>query len=418
MKKITLILVMTFCCSLFQLNAKDALDDNSDVVYTTIRPADCGTTISNFRQRIRAIVPPASSLSQGSAVTGYRFRIFNMTRGGYFEIEKSVSFFDLMETGYGRYNTVYNIEVAVRIDDEWMPFGNGCVISTVEAPLPPQLLTQHCGSEILSANSIIRCNPVHLAETYIFKVEFLDDDLVTHVGFYESEVANFRMSFVQNIPSFSFDQEYLISVLVTYPTSFNTLETSFGASCLVATRSTPFPRLEGCDGEVGLVLESGDQPFYVSPVAGANRYRIELTYSNNQSQTITKTTNEFSLLDFNLPPENSFGDIVYARVWVRVSGSTLFYEGKDCSISFPDADRPAVEYFPNPFNHSLTVYWEEDVTPLQLRVFNSIGTCVEHHNTSKISGNFLKIGNSITSGIYIVRVEFDQDTQVFRVVKN
>jgi hypothetical protein len=418
MKKIIQTLIVLLFCTFFNLNAKNAVDDNLSIVYTTIRPVDCGISISNFRQNVRAVVPPISSIPQGSIVTGYRFRIFNISRGGYFEIEKSVNSFNLMETGYGRYNTVYNVEVAVRIDDEWMPFGNGCFISTVEAPLPPQLLTQHCNSEILSANSIIRCNAVHLAETYIFKVEFLEDDIVTHVGFYESAVANFRMSFVQNIPSFSFDQEYLISVSVTYPTSFNTLETSFGGSCLVASRSTPFPRLEGCDGEIGLVLESADQPFYVVPIAGANRYRIELTYSNNQSQTITKTTNEFSLLDFNLPPENTFGDIIYARVWVRVTGSTLFYEGKDCSISFPDADRPAVEYYPNPFNHSLTVYWEEDITPLQVRIFNSIGTCVEHHNTGKISGNFLKIGNSITPGIYIVRVEFVHESQLFRVVKN
>ncbi|MFN3640341.1 MAG: T9SS type A sorting domain-containing protein, partial [Flavobacterium sp.] len=313
---------------------------------------------------------------------------------------------------------VYNVEVAVRIDDEWMPFGNGCVITTIEAPEPPQLLPQHCDSEILSANSIIRCNAVQLAEAYIFKVEFLDDDFVTHIGFYESEVANFRLSFVQGLPPFSFDQEYIISVSVTYPTSFNTLQTSYGTSCFVASRSTPFPKLEGCDGDIGLVMSSPQQSFFVDPVLGANRYRVELMNENGVSQTITKTTNQFNIEEFVQIAPINYGDFFYARVWVRVSGSTLFYEGKDCSLSLPNADRPAVDYFPNPFNSSVTLSWDQEVRPENISIFNSYGAMAEVHNTSKLIATHLKVGNSLTPGIYIVRVNFKNDVRTFRIVKN
>jgi hypothetical protein len=418
MKK-TILFLMTILW--FQSNAFYASShsiENSTVVLTTLRAADCGIEMDNFRRQLRAIVPSSSSLPPGSTITGYRFRIFNITRGGFVEIEKPTNSFNFLETNFGRYNTVYHVEVAVKLDDEWMPFGTPCVITTVTAPEPTKLINQHCGGEFLTATSIIRCNPVQLAEVYHFKVEFLDEDIVTAVGFYDSTLPNFRLSFIEGIPTFAFDQKYLVSVSVTYPSSSNSFQTPYGETCEIFTRSTPFPGLVGCDGEVGLILDSADQSFFVTPIAGANRYRVELTYSENQSQTITKTTNEFSLLDYNLPPESSFGNILYARVWVRVSGSTLFYEGKDCSISYPEADRPAVDYYPNPFNESITLYWEDNVTPLNIRVFNSMGSMVENHFTGKMSGASLKVGNSLSNGVYIVRVEFDQDTQVFRITKN
>ncbi|MFN4198086.1 MAG: T9SS type A sorting domain-containing protein, partial [Flavobacterium sp.] len=372
----------------------------------------------NFRRQLRAVVPSASSLPPGSTITGYRFRIFNITRGGYVEIEKSTNSFNFLETEFGRYNTVYHVEVAVRLDDEWMPFGSPCVITTVTAPEPTQLINQHCGGEFLTATSIIRCNPVQLAEQYHFKVEFLENEVVTAVGYYDSAVPNFRLSNVQGIPTFAFDQDYLVSVAVTYPSSWNSHQGIYGEICEIFSRRTPFPGLVGCDGEIGLVLISPEEVFSVTPIAGANRYRIELTNSNNQSQTITKTTNHFSLSDFNLLPEISYGDVLYTRVWVRVSGSTLFHEGKDCTVSLPNADRPAVEFYPNPFNESITLYWEDNVTPLNVRVYNSMGTMVESHNSGKIAATYLKVGNTVSPGVYIVRVEFEQDTQVFRIAKN
>lgn len=401
-----------------ELHAVSHSIENQGIVLTTLRAMDCGIEMDNFKRQLRAIVPSASSLPAGSSITGYRFRIFNITRGGYVEIEKPGNSFNFLETGFGRYNTVYHVEVAVRVNDEWMPFGSPCVINTISEPVPTRLIPQHCGGEFLSATSIIRCNPVQLAEQYHFKVEFLEDGVVTSVGYYDSTVPNFRLSNVSGIPTFAFDQDYLVSVAVTYPSSWNSHLGPFGETCEIFSRRTPFPGLVGCEGEIGLVLSSPEQVFNVTPIAGANRYRVELTNSNNQSQTITKTTNQFSFSDFNLFPEISYGDVFYARVWVRVSGSTLFYEGKDCSISLPNADRPAVEYYPNPFNESTTLYWEEGVTPLNVRVFNSMGTMVENHFTGKMSGGCLKIGNSVSPGVYVVRVEFERDTQVFRIAKN
>lgn len=418
MKKTTLFLMIILWCQSTEFYAHDFSTESQDIVLTTLRAVDCGIEMDNFRRQLRAVIPSASVLPPGSSITGYRFRIFNITRGGYVEIEKPNNSFNFLETDFGRYNTVYHVEVAVRLDDEWMPFGTPCVVTTITAPEPTQLTTQHCGGEFLSAGSIIRCNPVQLAELYHFKVEFLEDDIVTSVGYYDSTVPNFRLNNIQDIPPFAFDQDYLVSVAVTYPSSSDSHQSPYGEICEIFSRRTPFPDLMGCDGEVGLVLDSIDQAFFVTPVTGANRYRIELTNSNNQSQTITKTTNQFSLSDFNLLPEISYGDILYTRVWVRVSGSSLFYEGKDCSVSLPNADRPAVDYYPNPFNDSITLYWEESVTPLNVRVFNSMGTMVEDHRTGKMSGTSVKVGNSVSPGVYIVRVEFDQDTQVFRIAKN
>lgn len=402
----------------FEFYAGNNSVPTSSIVMTTLRAADCGIEMDNFRRQLRAVVPSASSLPPGSTITGYRFRIFNITRGGYVEIEKSTNSFNFLETEFGRYNTVYHVEVAVRLNDEWMPFGTPCVITTVTAPEPTQLINQHCGGEFLTATSIIRCNPVQLAEQYHFKVEFLEDDVVTAVGYYNSTEPNFRLSNIQGIPAFAFDQDYLVSVAVTYPSSWNSHQGIYGEICEIFSRRTPFPGLVGCDGEIGLVLTSPEEVFSVTPIAGANRYRIELTNSNNQSQTITKTTNHFSLSDFNLLPEISYGDVLYTRVWVRVSGSSLFYEGKDCSVSLPNADRPAVEYYPNPFNESITLYWDDSVTPLNVRVFNSMGTMVEQHRTGKMTGTSVKVAHAVSPGVYIVRVEFEQDTQVFRIAKN
>jgi len=417
MKKFTLFFISILCFQSNEFNARSYSIENS-IVLTTLRAADCGIEMNNFRRQLRAVVPSTSSLPPGSSITGYRFRIFNITRGGYVEIEKPSNSFNFLETGFGRYNTVYHVEVAVRLDDEWMPFGTPCVVTTIAAPVPTRLINQHCGAEFLTATSIIRCSPVDLAEVYHFKVEFLEDDVVTAVGFYNSTVPNFRLSNIQGIPAFAFDQDYLVSVAVTYPSSWNSHQGPYGDTCEIFSKRTPFPALVGCDGEIGLILSSPEEVFSVTPISGANRYRIELTNSNNQSQTITKTTNQFSLSDFNLLPEISYGDVLYVRVWVRIYGSNLFYEGKDCSVSLPNADRPAVEYYPNPFNESITLYWEDGVTPLNVRVFNSMGTMVEQHRTGKMTGTSVKVAHDVTPGVYIVRVEFEQDTQVFRIAKN
>jgi len=127
----------------------------------SINPSQCGITLA----KINTLIATTSL----AGVTGYRFRITNLTDAfgpnAVQTIERTQNWFSLQMLTRYNYGTLYRIEVAVKTTGTYGGFGTPCEVSS---PLVPSLL--NCGGSTALKTTAIASNSVAGATQYRFQV--------------------------------------------------------------------------------------------------------------------------------------------------------------------------------------------------------------------------------------------------------
>ncbi|SCY67226.1 T9SS type A sorting domain-containing protein [Flavobacterium caeni] len=137
-----------------------------------VTPSQCGITLAGMNTLIAT-----SSLA---GVTGYRFRVTNLTDTSapnqVQTIDRTLHWFSLPMLATYTYGTTYRIEVAMRTNGDYTAFGNPCTVTT---PAVPTLVP--CGGTIETANSFVTTTSLQHATQYRFELTNTGNAQVTTV---------------------------------------------------------------------------------------------------------------------------------------------------------------------------------------------------------------------------------------------
>lgn len=406
---------------------------------TQIVAADCGTTQDLlFYEYINAVPSAQAEL--------YQFRI----RNGVFESispmvsDPEIRFFDFPSYAY---NTTYQVDVRIRFNGVWGPYGPNCLISTVAEPYT-QLQTNefggnnNCGITLPSVSSRIYAFGIPLIDSYKFRVT-----RNTYVDSVVTNVRNFRLT---DLPNFANNLEYGAAYTVEVALEFNGDFTPYGVQCDVFTPSAETQlRADFC----GVTLATVGQNIFADAVAGAQQYRFEIDNGNGITE-FTSNNRWFSLVNAGVSAPNT----IYT-IRVAIGVNSFFYPyGAACTVQTPgvmmaentgiqestlneaivlqnsishDTETNSVAFdgtvvpfefraFPNPTSDQfqLVILNADKNHAVEVSILDATGALVFglHTNSELLSNE--RLGSNLSPGIYFVRVQSNEQSQVLRIVKN
>ncbi len=127
---------------------------------SNVLAATCGQTLSTLDENIY------SNLVAGAQ--GYRFRVTNLATNQVQSIDRALRVFKLTQLANYAFAQNYQVEVAVKYNNVWQPFGNACTVTT---PTPlTKVETQLCGGTLTGLSQVIYANQVGYAQGYRFRI--------------------------------------------------------------------------------------------------------------------------------------------------------------------------------------------------------------------------------------------------------
>ena len=414
-------------------NCNGDLNDGCPVVLARLRNDNCGATLTAINQTLRGdLVSP--SVPVGVSRTGYRFRLTNTTTNAVREVERPNYVFQISTTDIAEYATVYTVEVAVRLNEQWMPYGPACTVVTPGVP-STVIAASSCGTTLAQLNNIIRAEVVPSAVNYEYEVSLIEGGVAVETTTLVRPGASFNLLQLTGI-SIKYGAEYRIRVKVEVPTATGLQwSTNYGAACSVFSPLAPESQIEGCGTEEGITPATLNTVVYATPVGGATQYRFTLSDGMGYSQVYTSSTRTFRLSNFNALSPLTPGGIYSVSVETLVYGS--YYAGKDCNILVPGGGtviRPteitkeetvktlptefkAIAY-PNPFAVSFGLDVRTSGTEkISLAVYDMTGRLLESNEVAVTELSNYQFGDRYPSGVYNVIVTQGEETRTVRVVK-
>jgi hypothetical protein len=412
-------------------NCDGTLTDGCPIITARLRAENCDTNLTSLRQVMRGD-RLSQSRPSGVTVTGYRFRVTNLLTNEVRIVERSSYIFQLTYTDFAEYDTPYSVEVAVRLNQEWMEeYGAPCTITTPGVP-NTVLAATSCGATVVQMNNIIRAVVVPSALRYEYNVALIENGIPVATTTLIRSGGSFNLLQLSNIP-IKFASEYSVTIRVEVPTSSGAQwSTLAGAACSIFTPLAPEAVIEGCGSEAGITA-SLNTPIFASPMGGATQYRFTLTDGIGYNQVFTTPSRYFRLSNFNALSPLPAGGSYSVEVEVELYGN--YYTGKDCNIIVPGGlgrpieivTRPsnntlvgefkAVAY-PNPFANSFSIDLKSNSTSeVSLAIYDMTGRLLE---TRAIKADGLAsqtIGERYPSGVYSVVVTQGDITETLRVIK-
>ena len=418
----------------------DGIDQNCDgnlmnscaVITAQLRAENCGSTLTTLNQVVRGSLL-SQSLPSGVTVTGYRFRVTNLLTNAVRIVERSNYVFQLSYTDFAEYNTPYSVEVAVRLNQQWMDvYGPACTITTPDVP-NTVLAASSCGATLAQMNNIIRAVVVPSALQYDFEVSLIEGAVAVETTTLIKTGESFNLLQLSGI-SIKFGAQYSVRVKVQVPTASGPQwSTVYGAACSVFTPLAVEAAIEGCGVETGIAPAAMTTLIYATPVGGATQYKFTMTDGMAYTQTYTTPSRYFKLSNFNTLQALTPGGTYSVTVEVQVYG--FYYPGKDCNILVPGGapivplTRAVVETnntmgefkavaYPNPYGESFALNLISNSTsPVSVAIYDMAGRLLEtrEFNYEKLASQ--KLGERYPSGVYSIIVNQDEETQTIRVVK-
>jgi hypothetical protein len=172
----------------FTTNA-GTFDNRFEIVYRNPKESNiqslCGQTLTNLSDNIYSTLV--------SSAQGYRFRVTNLATNQIQIIDKSLRVFKLTQLPSFAFASNYKVEVAVKYNNVWQPFGNSCTITT------PTVVTKvqntYCGSTLTSVHDVILADLVDYAQGYRFRITNLTSMTVSIV---DRPLRDVRLSAIVN----------------------------------------------------------------------------------------------------------------------------------------------------------------------------------------------------------------------------
>ncbi len=418
----------------------DGIDQNCDgnlmnscsVITSTLRAEDCGASLATLSQVVRGN-SFSQSIPSGVTVTGYRFKVTNLLTSEERIVERANYIFQLTYTDFADYNTPYSVEVALRLNQEWMEtYGAPCTITTPGVP-NTVLAATSCGATLAQMNSIIRAAVVPSAISYEFEVSLIEGAVAVETTTLVKTGESLNLLQLTGI-SIKYGAEYSVRVKVQVPTSSGPQwSTEYGTACSVFTPLAPEASIEGCGAETGIAPAAMTTTVYASPIGGATQYKFTLTDGMAYTQTYTTPSRYFKLSNFNALQALTPGGTYSVTVEVQIYG--FYYPGKDCNILVPggapivpftravvDTDNAMGEFkavaYPNPFNNSFALDLRTSSTnPVSIAIYDMTGRLLETNEYKADSLAKQTIGERYPAGVYNVIVTQGENMQTVRVVK-
>ncbi len=423
----------------------DGIDQNCDgnfnngcsVIFAQLRNDNCGITLTTITQALRGDML-SGSIPQGVSLNGYRFRVTNLSTNATRIIERSNYVFQISSTDIAQYGTAYTVEVAIRLNDEWMPYGGVCSVVTPDVP-NTVIANSSCGSTLVQMNNIIRAVVVPSAVNYEYEVSLMEGGIPVETTTLTRPGASLNLLQLSGI-SLKFGAEYQIRVKVEVPTAIGLQwSTNYGIPCSVYSPVAPEAIIEGCASEAGVNPSSMTSVIYSSPVGGATQYRFTLSDDNGYVQQITSSSRTFRLSNFHALSPLTLGGSYSIEVEAQVFG--FYYPGKDCNITVPgtltrngsskekesDVDNQSVISenmasfeiiaYPNPTADyfQLDIHSQQQI--ISIALYDISGRLIESFNANVNEINQKKIGQQWPTGIYTAVVSDSKEVKTIRLIK-
>ncbi len=394
------------------------------VIYAAILPNFCGSTLALVKSTITATIP---NTPVGAEVTGYRFEITNNSTGAVREIERNIRNFNLEMTDIYGYETLFTVRVAVRVNQEWQPYGASCAIMT-PGMITTQLTTANCGKTIALLQSTLSANTVSGAIQYEFKVVNTSNTLETQT--IVRNLNNFQMTMLSQYPIW-FNTVYLVSVRVKSMVDGEERWSSYGTPCTVTTPLAPTTQIELAQCE--MIATGNTQTINAMSVSQATQYKFTLRNSDlNYEQSVVRNVKNFNLSMFTGLQSGTIYDVT-VEIYLHGQWSP---EGKACSVTtpgrvvarqIPAADKSdssiaggdfRIVGYPNPFNTSFGVDLQtSSAENVSLSVYDMTGRLLEIRDVRVEEVSGLQLGDRYPSGVYNVVAAQGSEIRTIRVIK-
>jgi hypothetical protein len=381
---------------------------SNGITYNIIYPYDtnvinplCGATLTTINQYIFANLINVAQL--------YRFRVTDLTTNQVQIADRSLRVFHLTQLASYAFDRTYKIEVAVRVNNVWQPYGNACNVTT---PIPLTQLTS-CGQTLSLMNQTIFANNVPFSTGYRFKVTNTTNASVQII---DRPIRDFRMV---DLIGPQYNTNYTVEVAVR---NTNGVYLPFGPACNVLTPPVPTSQITAsqCAATVGLSTLVFADNFINTTI-----YRFKFENTNlGFLQTIDRTIRNFT---FSQVPGVIAGQTYQVSVSIQVGGVfgpyntvcnlTIAGGAREIENVKPVSSFNAVAY-PNPYldHFKLNVTTSLD-TSIQVRVYDMLGKQVENRTVDTGVINEVEIGENFPAGVYNVIITQGSDVKTLRVIK-
>jgi hypothetical protein len=372
---------------------------------SNVIPSQCGTTLNLLDDQIYA--------AQIANAQGYRWKVTNLTTNQVQMRDTSFRTLKLTQLASYAFNTTYQIEVAVKINNNWQPYyGSACNITTPATTTT--IVSTQCGTQLGLMTDVVYANLVTYATGYRFKVTNLSTNAVQTI---DRSLREFRFNLLSNIP---YNTLYKVEVAVK-----NTDGTylPYGPSCNVTTPLFPTTSLQ--DSQCDYVAASNNELVYAKLVANATNYRFNFTNTAlSYGYTFDTVLRVFAL---NTVPGLTPNTTYSVKVAVKIGGVWGPYN-KVCTLTTPGTVKPSTAVtsesnfdasaYPNPFaaNFKLNVNTNSDEA-LQVKVYDMLGKLIENSVINPIEVRAFEVGNNYPTGVYNVIVSQGDQFKTLRVVK-
>jgi len=389
-------------------------------IVTSLVSTTCNTTLPSIDSNILASIVPNSQ--------GYRWRVTKVISGTPSTNPADIQYLDtllralrLTQLTTFAYNTTYQIEVSVRVNNVWQPYyGSACTVTT---PSPStKVSASQCGTTVALMTDVIYADIVPYTSGYRFKVTNLLNQ--SDVQIIDRPLREFRFSLLSNV---QFSTPYKVEVAAK--NNVDGTYFPYGTQCTVTTPSFPVSYLQ--NSQCDYTATNSNEVVYAALVSNATAYRFYVTNTSlGYSYTFDSNLRSFTL---NSVP-GLLGSTTYTiQVAVKI-GSTFGPYGKSCTLTTPAAlnaktviDAPSLVQntmifeamaVPNPFAETFKVDVKtSSEESLQIKVYDMLGQLIESKIINNSDVQTLEVGENFPSGVYNVIVSQGENTKTLRVIK-
>ena len=282
-------------------NCNGTLTDGCAPVLVNMISSYCFTTLPYILSTVTSERPV---LPSGTAETGYKFYIKNLVTNEERELIRPIRNFKLTMTDIYEYTTFYEVKVAVRVNAEWQPYGDSCLMATPNISTT-QIVQGQCGSTTQFLFSTITCNSVNSANQYRFRVENAAN--AAEVEFIDRPIQNFKLTQLTLFPVQN-STTYYVSVQVRVVINGSEVWSNSGPICNITTPDGPVP-----PGPLTRAIDNNTKEFNVIafPNPFTNSFALDVKTSSATDVNVSvydmtgrllevRTAKAEDLIDFNL----------------------------------------------------------------------------------------------------------------------
>jgi hypothetical protein len=372
-------------------------------IRTEVRASQDGATYNSLTLPINAV--------GAVGATSYTFEFVNGANTHFVTSLTPATNFSAL--GANAVNGAWTIRVRADLNGgETIEYGAARTITLNNTVGLPQLRPSQCGLVVAANNGSVRLNavPVSGASMYEFGV--------TVNGGAEQTVSSMTPTFnfgqlPNGVPGFS------STIAIRVRAQSSGLWTGWGSSCNVTT-PTQLTRVRASQCN-RTFPNLGSTTINANPVAGATAYKFGVTVNGGAEQILSLPTSFFRYSD--LPSLPGIGATIAIRVRAIVNGIEGAF-GLSCNVFTPapaDEDfsqnlssNEEMTAYPNPFTNQFTLKLVSN-SEASIQIFDINGRLVANQVVNESYD--VELGQNLTSGVYLVRVEQNNETKSFKMIK-